>query len=267
MKNKLMLSLYEDEKIGLNIEMVFDIITLYGNKNIDGIEFNSYECERLKKCAKMCRKNNLIFRCHFPLKKLSESETKKYLNCLNDISKELRYKINVVFHSEIEQETMGEKIEATKIYMSNILKFIEKYNLNVTISLENLNYKRTIRRINVDNIDAVLSEFDNLKFTYDIGHDIYDNRKPSELSKLQVDRINNVHVHSVQKREDHHMIEADSSNFEAVKKAINNLKDINYTNPIVLEYAIEYLPGNRIEEKIINLVKSFAKFREYFCEN
>ena len=33
MENKLMLSLYEDEKIGLNMEMVFDIITLYGDKN------------------------------------------------------------------------------------------------------------------------------------------------------------------------------------------------------------------------------------------
>ena len=72
MENKLMLSLYEDEKIGLNMEMVFDIITLYGDKNIDGIEFNSYNLDRLKKCAKMCRKNNFLFRCHFPLKKLNE---------------------------------------------------------------------------------------------------------------------------------------------------------------------------------------------------
>lgn len=264
MENKLMLSLYEDEKIGLNIEMAFDIITLYGNGNIDGVEFNSYNSESLRKCAKLCRKNKMLFRCHFPLKRLNESETKKYLNCLNDISKELRYKINVVFHSEIEQETMDEKIEATKIYMNNILKFIQKYDLGVTISLENLNYKRTIQRINVNRIDSVLSEFDNLNFTYDIGHDIYDNKKPTTLSKLQAERINNVHIHSVIKREDHHMIEENSKDFNEIRQAMNNLKDINYTNPIVLEYAIAYLPGNRIEEKIINLVKSFAKFREYF---
>lgn len=266
MENKLMLSLYEDEKIGLNMEMVFDIITLYGDKNIDGIEFNSYNLDRLKKCAKMCRKNNFLFRCHFPLKKLNESETKKYLNCLNDISKELRYKINVVFHSTTEQETMEEKIEATKEYINNILKFVDKYNINVIVSIENLNYNHGTRRINIDKIDNILSEYDKLKFTYDIGHDLYDNKIPANLSKLQIEKINNVHIHSVVKKEDHHMIEKDSIDFEQIKQAMNNLKSINYTNPIVLEYAIDYLPGSRIEEKIINLVKSFAKFREYFMK-
>lgn len=264
MENKLMLSLYEDEKIGLNVELAFDIITLYGNGNIDGIEFNSYNFESLKKCAKLCRKNNLLFRCHFPLKKMNESETKKYLNCLNDISKELRYKINVVFHSDTEHEEMEEKVQATKKYINKILKFVKKYNLGVTISLENLNYRYATRRINMDKIDEVLYEYDNLNFTYDIGHDIYDNKKPSNLSELQKQRINNVHIHSVVKKEDHHMILEESKDFEQIKKAMNNLKNINYTNPIVLEYVIDYLPGSRIEEKIINLVKSFAKFRQYF---
>lgn len=264
MENKLMLSLYEDKNIGLSIELAFDIINLYGNGNIDGIEFNSYNLESLKKCAKLCRKNKLLFRCHFPLKKLTESETKKYLNCLNDISKELRYKINVVFHSVNENEEMQENIEDSKKYMANILKYVEKYNLGVIVSLENLNYRHDMKRINVDKIDNILSEYENLKFTYDIGHDIYDNKKVSNLSELQKQKINNVHIHSVVKKEDHHMIDKEAKDFVELNQAINNLKSMKYTNPIVLEYAIEYLPGKRIEEKIINLVKSFAKFREYF---
>ena len=40
-----------------------------------------------------------------------------------------------------------------------------------------------------------------------------------------------------------------------------NLKKINYKGPIVLEYAIDNIPGERIEEKIINLVKSFNFFK------
>ena len=41
MENKLILSLYEKKLNGLDINTVFDIINLYGNKNIDGIEINT----------------------------------------------------------------------------------------------------------------------------------------------------------------------------------------------------------------------------------
>ena len=39
------------------------------------------------------------------------------------------------------------------------------------------------------------------------------------------------------------------------------IKDIGYTGPIVLEYAIKYLEGKRTEEKVINFVKSFYFFK------
>ena len=102
---------------------------------------------------------------------------------------------------------------------------------------------------------------DNLKFTYDIGHDLYDNKIPSVLSSLQKERINNVHIHSVIKNEDHHVIQENSKDLDEIMKAIKQLKDIGYTGPIVLEYAIKYLEGKRTEEKVINFVKSFYFFK------
>ena len=41
MENKLIFSLYDKKFKKINIETVVDIINLYGNKNIDGIEINS----------------------------------------------------------------------------------------------------------------------------------------------------------------------------------------------------------------------------------
>ena len=40
MENKVILSVYEKALDGMNIETVFDIVNLYGNKDIDGIELD-----------------------------------------------------------------------------------------------------------------------------------------------------------------------------------------------------------------------------------
>lgn len=262
MNNKLIFSLYDKAIKEVSIETVIDIINLYGNKCIDGIEVNSENLEFLTKCAKICKKNGLLFRCHFPIYGINESDTIKLLNCLNEISKDLRYNINVVFHSQIEQDTIEEKIEATKEYIEKIINYISKYDLNLTVSLENLNFRHAIKRINVSKIDKILNCYEKLAFTYDIGHDLYDNKIPSKLSKLQKEKINNVHIHSILKSEDHHEINKNSKDITEIKNAMLNLKQANYNGPIVLEYAIDYFDGNRTEEKIINYVKSFKFFKE-----
>lgn len=261
MENKLILSLYEKKLNGLDINTVFDIINLYGNKNIDGIEINTDNLDSLKKCSKLCKKNKLKFMCHTPLKVMSESEVIKYLNCLNDISRELRYNINVVFHSLNNNKDFKENIEETILFMKKILTYVKKYNLNVTISLENLNKKNDIRRININVIDSILNRFEDIRFTYDIGHDLYDNKKISNLSTLQKIKLNNVHIHSVINSKDHNIINEKSYDIDKIKESLENLKKINYKGPIVLEYAIDNIPGERIEEKIINLVKSFNFFK------
>ena len=199
--------------------------------------------------------------CHTPLKIMSESEVIKYLNCLNDISKTLRYNINVVFHSLNNNKNINEDIEETSSFMENVLLYVKKYKLNVTISLENLNRKRGEKRINVNLIDNILNRFEDIRFTYDIGHDLYDNKKISNLSTLQKIKLNNVHIHSVINSKDHNIINEKSHDIDKIKESLENLKKINYKGPIVLEYAIDNIPGERIEEKIINLVKSFNFFK------
>ena len=267
MENKLILSLYVKKLEGLDLNIVFDIINLYGNSNIDGIEINTDDLNVLKKCSVLCKKNKLKFMCHTPLKIMSESEVIKYLNCLNDISKTLRYNINVVFHSLNNNKNINEDIEQTSSFMEKVLLYVKKYKLNVTISLENLNRKRGEKRINVNLIDNILKRFEDIKFTYDIGHDLYDNKKASDLSTLQKIKLNDVHIHSVVNSKDHNIINDSSNDIEQIKIALCNLKNINYKGPIVLEYAIDNIPGEKIEEKIINLVKSFDYFKNQIIKN
>lgn len=262
MDNKLIYSLCDREKFGLKIETIVDIINLYGNKCVDGIEINTLDLNNLKLCAKLCKKNNLLFRCHFPSEKMEEKQIIRYLNCINEISKELRYKINVVFHSLSYEDTIDEMISDTKIYINKIISYIEKYKLNITFTLENLNYLNGIKRINLSRIDELLELNENVYLTYDIGHDTYDNKRVSKLTDIQKMRIRNAHIHSVVNNEDHHSITDTSNDLNLIKEAIYELKNISYKEPIVLEYALDYMEGKNYEEKAISLVKSFKFFKE-----
>ena len=78
---------------------------------------------------------------------------------------------------------------------------------------------------------------------------------------MQKIKLNNVHIHSVINSKDHNIINEKSHDIDKIKESLENLKKINYKGPIVLEYAIDNIPGERIEEKIINLVKSFNFFK------
>lgn len=262
MNNKLFFSLYEKAIGNVPIETVFDIINLYGDKCIDGIEINSRNMPLLKKCALLCKKNRFLFRCHFPLEEISENDTVKYLNFINELSKELRYKINIVFHSKFSQdEILDDMINETNLYINNILNYVKKYKLNLYISLENLNYRNGVKRINISKIDNILKDNENLYFTYDIGHDLYDNKICTKLSSLQISKLNNVHIHSVEKNEDHHIITKNSQNLDKLKEVLNDLESIKYSGPIVLEYSLEHINAKSAEEKIIEIVKSFKFFK------
>lgn len=263
MDNKLIYSLYYDKYTDIGIEKTLKLIKNYDkNNNIAGIEINSYNLESLKYCAKFCKENNLIFKCHFPLKKMSEKETKDYLDCVNMIAKDLSYKVNIVFHSVNDKKNMEEKIKETKEYIKSIRKYISVSKLNVNPSLENLNYRNGVKRINVGEIYEVLNSFENLNFTFDIGHDLFDNKRVSTLSKVQQERLNNIHIHSILNNEDHHIIEENSPDLEEIEKGVKYLKNIGYTGDIVLEYSVDYLKGNTIEEKIEYYVKSFDFFKK-----
>lgn len=258
---KLLLSISKRILENIEVNEIFELIEKYDiNKNISGLEIMTDNYEYLKKYSQKCKERDLIFQCHSP-KTLQESDIYNYLNDVSKLSKSIDKKINIVFHS-LELSNINESINETNLYMKNILKFKNDNNLNLSISIENLNYHNGIKRINVENIDKILSIHKNLCYTYDIGHDIFDNKIVTEITEIQKQRINNIHIHCYINDEDHHPILNDTNNIEVIKNSIEMLKKIRYDKNIVLEYGIDFMTGDTYESKMIDYIKSFQIVQE-----
>ena len=109
---------------------------------------------------------------------------------------------------------------------------------------------------------SILSEFDDVNFTYDIGHDIFDNHNYTKLSKLQLKKLNNIHIHNVCNNKDHCEITPTCDYITQLRDSVKYLKSINYEKSIVLETGFNNYPGNNYEEKLINYIKSFEKIED-----
>lgn len=232
--------------------------------NISGVEIMSNNFKYINELAKKCKENNLIFQCHAP-KITNIEEISEYLEELDKICRSNNIRINVVFHS-IEVETIDNSIIETNTYIEKILNCVKTNEYNLDISLENLNYHNAVKRININRIDEILKKYSDLKFTYDMGHDLFDNKKIDKLSSLQSNRLNNVHIHCYIENQDHHPIKNSSEDLEKISKGIKYLKEMNYQKGIVLEYGIDFMDGIDINEKFIDYINSF-KFMRYLCNN
>lgn len=238
------------------INKILELIEIYDkNKKIKGFEIASADYVVMEKMLKFAIKNNLTFQCHAP-KRSNDLEILSYLDNLGKLSQIYNKKINVVFHSK-EDDNLNLSIINTKVFLKKVLNYINDNNLNISISLENLNFHHNHNRINIDKIDTILMEFDDLNFTYDIGHDIFDNHSNSKLSALQIQRLNNIHIHNVHNNLDHCEITLNCDYIEALKNSIKYLKKINYTGNIVLETGINRYSGNSPEEQLINYIQAF----------
>lgn len=238
----------------INISTIIKILEQTKN-NIDGIEIASTHYSDMYDILKYTIKHNIIFQAHCP--QLSdENSLKVYLNDVNLLSDIYGKPINIVFHS-IENENLEKSLILTNEYMKNILEYINKNKLNITISLENLNFHHFVKRINLNLIDNILKNFNQLYFTYDIGHDLYDNKTLTKLSDLQINKINNVHIHNIVLKEDHHIIYENCETINELKQSIANLKEINFNGNIVKEEAVDRYKGENINEQMYNYILSF----------
>ena len=227
---------------------------------IAGIEIASKDFETMKKAVEFSIKHNYIFQCHAP-KISTNEELLEYLSNVGKLAKILNKKINIVFHSKEDDNLKIAKLNTINL-LNTIFNYIKENNLNISISLENLNYHHNHDRINVDKIDSILSEFDDVNFTYDIGHDIFDNHNYTKLSKLQLKKLNNIHIHNVCNNKDHCEITPTCDYITQLRDSVKYLKSINYEKSIVLETGFNNYPGNNYEEKLINYIKSFEKIED-----
>lgn len=226
------------------------------NSTISGFECvanNENEQEYIKELSRISKEKyivNLHSPCYQEIEKIGN-----YLDFANNISNIQNRKVNIVFHPKNEAN-IEESILKTSKKLENIFNYIENknYKNNVEISLENLNDLNGKKRLKKESFTSLFNEYKNLKFTYDIGHEIVDKTINYELDEKFVERLNNFHIHTFNKvnNEDHYSIESLEEN--------NNIKVLlekyGKDKTVVLEYALDYIKGNAFEEKIKNYVES-----------
>lgn len=231
-------------------------------EDVGGFELATKDLDIMMKMVEFCKVKGMVFQCHTPNFKDLELVF-PYLEDVDKVAKVYGKKVNVVLHSK-EDDDLKKSIEDTKIYVKRILDFIDDKKLDVVISLENLNHHHGHQRVNMSLIDNILVDFDTLKFTYDIGHDIFDNVKNSELTNLQKEKINNVHLHNVHEGKDHVTMFKTPENVEYLKSAINNLKKMNYSGNVVIEVGFDFYEGETNLEKLKNYINSVREIKKEF---
>lgn len=253
---KLLLSIGKMILDKLTAEKIFELINKYDeNKYVSGIELMTKDYNYLFCFANKCKEKKLIFQCHAPVFE-NYIEMSEYLTNIDEISRKLECEINIVFHS-VEMKNVVDSISSTNKFIEEIIKIKEKNNLKIKISLENLNFLNNTKRINVDDIDIILDINPQINYTYDMGHDIFDNYNVSKMSELQKERLNNVHIHYYIDKEDHYPITKEKTDLEIIEKGFNILREAKYNGNVVLEYGIDFMKGNTYEEKLIDYIKSF----------
>lgn len=209
------------------------------NKNniINGLEvsidFNNInEINYLKELCNIVKNDNLIINMHGD-STLDLEKQKEYLDYINELSIILDKQISIVIHSIN--------------YFNNLLNYIKDNNYNIELTIEN------IITSNINDIKEELINNNSLKFTYDLGHIIYEHKKLIELDEFLLSRLVNTHIHDFNFIEDHQVINNNSSDLSL--STIKYLKRIKYNNSIVMEYDF-YKLGNSFDERLENYVKS-----------
>jgi len=226
-----------------------------------GLGLSSYlesDMDYIMEMAKICKEYNLIFNLHAPTLD-SITNFKAYLDYADTLQKIYGRQINIVVHS-INKDYHDNSVRLTDEYLGSILEYIQQRNYNLSISVENLNIMGGKKRLIREDLLTILNKYPDLKFTYDVGHEMIDHIKFVELSDIINYKINNVHIHSYKDGTDHHPLGVDED-VESIQEFIKKLNTISYKGPIVLEYAFEHIEGNDIKEKIVNYIKKACELQ------
>ena len=192
---------------------------------------------------------------------LNIKDVKKYIDCVQDFSKIYSRKFNIVLHP-ICTNDIDNDIKESNIYFSEVLNYIYFNNYNINISIENLNTTKNMVRCSKEDVLKVVTNNEDLNFTYDIGHEISNYGSITDLDILLINRLCNVHIHTFNIYEDHMQLLDSDEYKEKWIKGLLFLKSINYKGPIVLEFDFNKL-GNDYESRLKEYINIASYLEEY----
>lgn len=222
------------------------------NVNLD----NSYELKYLEDLVFELNRNNLILQVHANIEDDIDKQL-KYIKKLEEYSDYLGYPIILTFHTFYNEDS-NISIDKTIDYISNI------NSDKVIICLENLNDIPGYKRIGKDEIKSTILNNEKIFFTYDIGHELYDNGNLINLDEYIFEEIRNVHIHSNYKGEDHMPIYKNDIHWNELMKSLEYLIYKNYKYNIVYEYNLYACKGNTLEDKINDYLNSISYISEKY---
>ena len=243
----------------LEPKQLIELIKKYDKKRIiKGFEIatNSEDDEKyVIELSKIAVEENYIINLHSSSFDSLE-KANRYIEFAVKISKITKRKLNIVYHP-INAKNITESKEKTKKQIDELIKYIKlkRYLENIEISIENLNDINKIKRLKKEDLVEILERQHNLKFTYDIGHEIIEGIKTEKLVPELEERLNNIHIHTYKKKLDHYPIK-NINDEKTIKKLLNKYSD---NKTVVLEYALDYIEGDKFEIKLKNYIESAKK--------
>ena len=235
-----------------------ELVELINNsKYTDGVEIyvdisQPVEKQYLANLVSELKTNNLILQVHGDIE-VEINQQLNFIKVLENYSSFLGYPILLTLHTIYDQD-MEISLQKTAEYINYLVNNIDN---KIIFCLENLNDLGGYDRPNKKDIKELVSHDDDLFFTYDIGHEIVEHGRITDLNENMVAEIKNIHLHSFNSDGlDHCPIYQNDLHWDKVIRGLKFLKTNNYDNNIVFEYDLYYCHGKTLKDKIVDYLKS-----------
>jgi sugar phosphate isomerase/epimerase len=223
---------------------------------VDGIELHAgfpgaTETDMAKKLARSMHNNQMLFQIHAD-SNLDIDGQKRFLAEVSSYPRYLDENLKVTLHPIYDDDKELSIVKTIKFF-NELLPFAKEHG--ITLCVENLNDLGDKKRLRLADIEKILEALPELKFTYDIGHAIWNGEEKIRESSVLFERLWNMHVHSIDSEDDHRPIYADGKHYDEILDHINMaLKSANASKTIVLEYNLFVCKGETEREKIIDFL-------------
>lgn len=236
------------------------------SKYVKGVEASinidsPYELKYLDDLVYELKKNNLILQIHGDIEK-DISKQLEFFKKLETYSDYLEEPIILTMHT-IYDEDKFVSLKKTIDYLSTVISNVSRDK--IVLCLENLNDISGFVRLGKDDIRNTILNDEELYFTYDIGHELYDHGNITSLDEYIIEDIRNIHIHSNDNiSRDHIPIHKNDIHWNEIMKALEYLISIKYNDNIVYEYNLYWCNGDTVEEEIKDYLDSIDMVSEKY---
>jgi sugar phosphate isomerase/epimerase len=157
----------------------------------------------------------------------------------------------VVVHPLLaESGECAESLTQTFDFLAKFIRIVRDKKYHISFLLENLDTLHGKRRIGLHALHTACF-VESVGFCWDIGHELKETNQIGNLNTTLQRRLQNIHLHG-DRGNGHGSLVSLSVPLETIASTIHTF---HYDGSIVLEVALENLPGNTVYEKIDAYIK------------